>query len=69
VALCVGRLGAALGEREELVAQVDEGHPRHPSAQLDLEDAAIERERLVEVAHVECDVVDADRPGAFAHAA
>jgi hypothetical protein len=35
VAAVVGRLAAAFGEREELVAHVDERHPARPAAQLE----------------------------------
>jgi hypothetical protein len=42
VALVVGRLGAGLGDRQELVAHVDEGHPRHPSADGEREQPAVE---------------------------
>src|SRR6185503_18643232 len=34
----VGRLAAAFGEGDELVAHVDERHPGYPPAQLELED-------------------------------
>ena len=57
----VGRLRAALAEREELVAHVDEGHPRRPAAQLELEDPAVERRGLVDVADLERDVVHPDQ--------
>ena len=47
-----------LGQHQELVAHVDEGHARYAAAQLELEQAAVELERRVEVAHLEHDVVD-----------
>ncbi len=49
------------GERDELVAHVDERHLRaDATAQLELEEAAVPRERLVDVADLERDVVDPD---------
>jgi hypothetical protein len=68
VAVPVRRLGAALGQGDELVPDVDEGHSRHMSAQLALEDPPVERERLLEVADLQGDVVEADEPGALGHA-
>ena len=68
VAVAVGRLAAALGEGDELVARVDEGHPGRAAAQAQLEDLAVEGERLVEVADLEGDVVDADEPRGHARA-
>ena len=62
----VGRLRAALGERDELVAHLEERHPGDAAAQLELEDRAVELERRVEVADLERDVVDAEQPGALA---
>ena len=61
VALAVGLAVRALGEREELVAHVDERHPADPAAQLDLEQTSVESQRLVERADLECDVIDTDR--------
>ena len=37
-----GCLRSSLGEREELVAHVDERHPADPAAQLEVEEAAVE---------------------------
>ena len=62
VAVPVRRAGLALRERQELVAHVEEGHARHAAAQLELEDAAVEVDRLVHVADRQRDVVDADQP-------
>ena len=51
-------------ERDELVAQVDEGHAPGPPAQRHVaEDPLEERERLVHVADLDRDVVDPDEPG------
>ena len=61
VALAVGLPHGALGEREELVAQVDERHSAHPAAELQLEEAPVERQRLVERADLDGDVIDPDR--------
>ena len=58
---------AALREREELVAHVEEGHPRHPPAQLEGEQPPVEVERGVEIADLERHVVDADQ-ASFRHA-
>ena len=61
--MVVPSLGAALAEREELVAHVEEGHAAHSSAELEGEEAAVERERFLEIADLESDVVDAQEPG------
>ncbi len=55
-------LGPSFGEREELVAHVDEGHPVHPAAQLQVEQSPVEVERLVDRAHFEREVVDSECP-------
>ena len=69
MARVVGRLRPPLGERQELVAHVEERHPRDPAAELELEDRAVELERRVEVADLERDVVDPEQPGTLvAHA-
>ena len=58
----VGSLRAPLGQREELVAHADERHSRDARLELDVEDAAVELERLVEVADLEGDMVDSYEP-------
>ena len=58
----VGRLRAPAREGDELVAHVHERHPWRAPAQRELEDCAVEGERLVDVSHLECHVVDADEP-------
>ena len=68
VAVGVGLLAAALGEGDELVARVDEGHAGDAAAQAQLEDLTVEGERLVEVADLEGDMVDADEAGGHARA-
>jgi len=51
----------ALEERNELVAEVDEGGPRHVPAHGDrLEDRRVERNRCIQVGDLERDVVDPD---------
>ena len=54
-------LGAAGRERDELVAHVEERHGLAPTAQGEIEQAAVEGERFVEVADLERDVVDPDQ--------
>src|SRR3546814_1076531 len=60
VAVVVGRLAAALLQREELVAEIDEGGGLAPAAQLEIEQAAIEGQRLVDIADLEGDMVETD---------
>src|SRR5436190_6401472 len=61
VPVLVRRLGTVGRERDELVAEVDEGHPRFdPAPELEREDATVELEGRVYVAHLERDVVEAD---------
>ena len=50
-------------ERQELIAQVDEGRTLAPTSQLEVEQAAVERERLVDVSDLECDMVQTHRAG------
>src|SRR6185436_11087527 len=59
----VRRLRPSFGERDELVAHVDEGHPPGAAAQLELEDPAVELERVFDASDLECDVVDANEAG------
>ncbi len=68
VARRVGRLRAALVEHEELVAQVEEDHRAGAAAQLELEQAGVERERCLDVVDFQDDVVDTDHPRLVAHA-
>jgi hypothetical protein len=60
VAGSVRRLCSAFRERDELVADVDEGHARRAAAQLEVEDPAVELERVVDALDLERNVVDAD---------
>jgi hypothetical protein len=48
-------------QREELVADVDEGRTGRPAAQGEFEELPVEGERLVDVADFERDVVDPDQ--------
>ena len=61
MAVVVRCLPPALGERDELVADVDERHAPGSAAQRELEDAAVELERLLDVPDLQRDVVDSDR--------
>ncbi len=65
MALIVGTLLASLGERYELVADVDERHAAGAAAQPELEDPPVEGQRLLKVADLERDVVDPHEPRSF----
>jgi hypothetical protein len=67
MAVAVRRLRSPLRERDELVAHVDERHPATTPAKPEVEDAAVERERLLDVTDLEGDVVDADEARAVGH--
>src|SRR5580700_8861737 len=55
---------SAGGERDELVPHVDERHSRAcAAAKLELEEAPVPGERVVDVVDLERDVVDADEAG------
>src|SRR5262245_9500350 len=56
----VGGLGAALLQRQELIAQIDEGRGLALAAQLELEQAAVKGQRLLDVADLEGDMVETD---------
>ena len=58
VTVVVRCLPPALGERDELVADVDECHAPGSAAKRELEDAAVELERLLDVPDLQRDVVD-----------
>src|SRR5581483_1203684 len=64
-------LPAALLQREELVAKIDEGHVLALAAQLELEQPAIECQRLFDAADFERDVIETDRArfSCFGHGA
>ena len=63
MAAVVATLLAPFRQGEELVAHVDERHPRHDSAQVQLEEAPVEGQRLLDAPHFQRDVVDADQAG------
>ena len=65
MAAVVGALAASLLQREELVAQVDEGIGLAAAAERELEELAVEVECFVDVADFERDVVEADGAGFF----
>ncbi len=69
MACSVARLRPALHEREELVADVDEGGALRTASELEVEQSAVEVECAVDVVDLERDVVDADepRPGRVVH--
>ena len=56
-----------LHQREELVAHVDEGLGLAAPAQREAEDFSVEGERLLDVADLERDVIDADETGQGGH--
>ena len=60
MAAVVGRLRAALLQGEELIAQIDEGRGLALAAQLEIEQAAVEGERLLDIADLESDMVETD---------
>src|SRR5262245_28370609 len=59
----IGRLPTALLKRQELISEIDESGIAVLAAQGEVEEAAVKRERLVDVADFERDVVDADGAG------
>jgi hypothetical protein len=56
----IRRLPPALLQREELTAKIDEGRVSALAAKLELEQAAVERQRLFDVADLKRDVVETD---------
>jgi hypothetical protein len=54
--------GRRFHEVDELIAELDEGVTRPFAAQRKVKNLAVEIERLVDIAHLERDVVDADKP-------
>jgi hypothetical protein len=52
-----------LHQRQKLVAQIDEGLALAAPAQGEAENLAVKRERLVDVADFQRDVIDADEAG------
>src|SRR5262249_23265234 len=60
MAAAVGRLRAAFLQREELIAQIDERRGLTLAAQLELEQTAVEGQRLLDVADLERDMIETD---------
>src|SRR5262245_414639 len=58
----IGRLPAPLLQREELIAKIDESRVLALAAQLELEEPAVKRQRLFDVADLEGDVIETDGP-------
>ena len=56
----VGGLGAALLEREELIAQIDKGRGFAPAAKLEIEQATVKRQRLIDITDLKSDMVETD---------
>src|SRR5437763_8422520 len=56
----VRRLRPPFRKRDELVADVDERHPRRATAQLEVEDPAVELQCVVDALDLGRDVIDAD---------
>src|SRR5215211_1946993 len=69
VPVIVGGGVLSFDERDELVSCVYECHPGSASPQLDIEEAAVELERLIYVPYLEGDVVEPDEPRAVCHRA
>src|SRR5262245_1222524 len=69
MATIVSRLPAALLKGDKLIAQVDEGHGVILAAQFEPEETAIECQCLIDIPHLQCDVVEAHdaRPCEFSH--
>src|SRR5262245_12312383 len=59
MATIVSRLPAALLKGDKLIAQVDEGHGVILAAQFEPEKTAIECQCLIDIPHLQCDVVEA----------
>jgi hypothetical protein len=59
----VGGLPAAFLQRQELIAKIDERHVVALAAQFEREQPAVERQRLIDVADLEGDVIEPDRTG------
>ena len=61
----IGGLLAALLQREELIAKIDEGRGLALAAQLEVEQPTVEGQRLVDVADLERDMIEADGMALF----
>src|SRR5262245_56256584 len=60
MAAVVGRLLTPLLQREELVAEIDEGRCLALAAELEIEQAAVESQGRIDVADLESDVIETD---------
>jgi hypothetical protein len=60
VATIVCGLPATLLKRDKLIAKVDEGHGVTFAAQFKPEETTVERQRLIDIPHLQCDVVEAN---------
>src|ERR671913_2125498 len=69
VPVFVGGAVLAFGERDELVSCVYERHPGSASPQLDLEEASVERERLLYIPDLDGDMIEPDELRAVGHGA
>src|SRR5262245_9612474 len=65
----IRRLPPAFLQSQELIAKIDEGGVFALAAQLELKEAAVERQRLIDVTHLERDVIEANRASllSFSH--
>jgi protein-disulfide isomerase-like protein with CxxC motif len=64
----ISGLGATLLEGQELIAQVDEGRGFASAAKLELEQATIKRQRVIDITDFESDMVETDGRAFFAWA-
>src|SRR5438105_1915771 len=53
-------LGATLLERQELIAEIDEGGGFTPAAKFEFEQATVKRKRLIDITDLESDMVETD---------
>jgi hypothetical protein len=56
----VSGLGATLLQREELIAQIDKGRGLAPTAKVEVEEATVERQRLIDITDLKSDMVETD---------
>jgi hypothetical protein len=60
MAAVVCRLFTTLLQREELIAEIDEGRCLALAAKLEIEQAAVERQSRIDIADLESDVIETD---------
>ena len=60
MAAVVGGLGAAFLEREELIAQIDEGRGVALAPKLEVEQSTVEGQSLFDIADLERDMIETD---------